>query len=347
MAFDHRTTATAFAMFGALVLAGCGGGSSAVRNLGGATATTLASNPVTDPTVITAPADPTGAPDVVSVAPADPGTSGETVPPIITSPATEPPTTPAPAVTDPPPTIPETTVPETTLPPEPPTTLDEPAPPAAELIRAIGREAGDGTRAVQQRLLDLGFWVSGVDGDFGLTTKQGVMAFQKYNGLPVTGKVDQATADSLTYAPFKARGQSTEGDIVEINKTLQLLFIVHEGKTLWVLNTSTGNGQPYEEPDRNTPGEVQKGVANTPTGLFKVYREKPEGWWEGDLGKIYRPKYFRGGIAVHGSGNVPNYPASHGCVRVSVPAMDFIWDQNLIPQRTPVWVYGDAPAPPA
>jgi lipoprotein-anchoring transpeptidase ErfK/SrfK len=84
---------------------------------------------------------------------------------------------------------------------------------------------------------------------------------------------------------------------------------------------------------------MQRGVSITPEGRFKVDRERPEGWWEGDLGQIYRPKYFKGGVAVHGASNVPNYPASHGCVRVSVPAMDFIWDQDLIPMRTLVWVH--------
>ena len=76
--------------------------------------------------------------------------------------------------------------------------------------------------------------------------------------------------------------------------------------------------------------------------MHDVYRERAEGWWEGDLGEIYRPKYFTGGIAVHGSNNVPDYPASHGCVRVSVPAMDWIWEQNLMPLDTPVWVHEGA-----
>ena len=50
---------------------------------------------------------------------------------------------------------------------------------------------------MQQRLLDLGFWLSGVDGDYGATTKQAVMAFQKWSGLERTGKLDQVTADFL------------------------------------------------------------------------------------------------------------------------------------------------------
>ena len=52
---------------------------------------------------------------------------------------------------------------------------------------------------------------------------------------------------------------------------------------------------------------------------------------------------FSGGIAVHGSNHIPDYPASHGCVRVSVPAMDWIWEQNLMPLDTPVWVHGAIP----
>ncbi|MFM8945634.1 MAG: L,D-transpeptidase, partial [Actinomycetota bacterium] len=68
---------------------------------------------------------------------------------------------------------------------------------------------------------------------------------------------------------------------------------------------------------------------------------RSEGWWAGDLGEIYRPKYFNGGIAIHGSRSIPNYPASHGCVRVSVPAMDMLWASKMLPIGTKVWVYGD------
>jgi lipoprotein-anchoring transpeptidase ErfK/SrfK len=106
-----------------------------------------------------------------------------------------------------------------------------------------------------------------------------------------------------------------------------------------VFNTSTGNGEEYTEVDKNTPGEEVHGVALTPDGLHSFYREKPEGWWEGDLGQLYRPKYLVGGVAVHGSNSVPNYPASHGCVRVTVPAMDFIWDSGIMPLGMPVWVH--------
>ena len=45
--------------------------------------------------------------------------------------------------------------------------------------------------------------------------------------------------------------------------------------------------------NKNDPTKIESGDAVTPEGLFRTTRERPEGWWEGDLGKIYRPKYFR------------------------------------------------------
>jgi hypothetical protein len=36
---------------------------------------------------------------------------------------------------------------------------------------------------------------------------------------------------------------------------------------------------------------------------------------------------------------VPPYPASHGCARVSIPAMNWIWANDKLPLKTRVWVY--------
>jgi peptidoglycan hydrolase-like protein with peptidoglycan-binding domain len=236
----------------------------------------------------------------------------------------------------------------TTLPPPtlPPTTTVPPNIIAVGVVdpplAAVGSGDGSETARIQLRLLELGFWVSGADGDYGLTTRQAVMAFEKYMGFEADGKVDDRTAAALTTMNLRPIARANSGTLVEIDKSKQLLYFVIDGKTEWILNTSTGNGQAYEEPDQNTPGETIKGVSLTPSGLHKVNRERPEGWWEGDLGEIYRPKYFVGGVAVHGSNNIPNYPASHGCVRVSVPAMDWIWDSGVLPMSTPVWVHDGA-----
>ena len=214
------------------------------------------------------------------------------------------------------------------------------------LIEAVGQRDGEPTRIMQERLLQLGFWHAGADGEYGHTTKQAVMAFQKYLGLPATGEVDQVTADYLTNVTQRANGLTDTGDLIEVDKSRQLLFIVRGGQTLWTINASTGSEIPYETPNKNDPTKIEVGDSVTPVGLFKVYREHADGWREGDLGEIFRPKYFRGGVAVHGSGSIPDYPASHGCVRVSTAAMDFIWANDFMPMRSVVWVHGQIPTAP-
>ena len=210
-------------------------------------------------------------------------------------------------------------------------------------LAAIGTRSGSEAARVQSRLLELGFWVQSVDGEYGLTTRQAVMAFQKYMGFDnPNGKVDDQSAAALTNMDLRPVARANSGTLVEVDKAKQLLFFVIDGRTEYILNVSTGNGEAYEEPDQNSPGEIQRGVSLTPSGLHEVNRERPEGWWDGDLGSIYRPKYFVGGVAVHGSSSIPNYPASHGCVRVSVPAMDWVWDSDLMPLDTPVWVHDGA-----
>ena len=251
---------------------------------------------------------------------------------------TAPTTTAAPTSTEAPTT---TAAPTTTVAPIPtiPSNVETVGAYAGE-IKAVGGNSGPDTQVIQMRLTQLGFWTGGADGQYGFATTQAVMAFQKYLGFEATGKVDANTAAWLQAMPERARGASNSGTLVEVDKTRQLLFIVQNGKTVWTFNTSTGSGIPYEAVNKNDPTKVEKGDAITPNGLWATNRERPDGWWEGDLGQIYRPKYFRGGVAIHGMTSVPNYPASHGCVRLSTAAMDFLWDSNLVPLGTPVWVHG-------
>jgi hypothetical protein len=210
-------------------------------------------------------------------------------------------------------------------------------------VVAVGKSDGADTKRAQERLIELGFWIQSADGDYGVTTTQAVIAFQEYYGLVTDGVLGDETAAHMTSLIERPRGRADAGTLVEINKELQVLFFVIDGKTEWILNMSSGSEIAYEEADRNTPGEFVTGNSVTRNGLHDVYRERPEGWWEGDLGEIYRPKYFSGGLAVHGSNHVPDYAASHGCVRVSVPAMDWIWESGIMPLESPVWVHEGVP----
>ena len=206
---------------------------------------------------------------------------------------------------------------------------------------ATGRKSGAQTKRVQKRLLELGFWLNGVSGRYGLTTRQALFAFQKWAGLERTGNVDEATAAALTNATHRAHASIADGTLVEIDETKQLFFLIREGRTMWVFNTATGTDEVYSYWSDVKPNTLEYSRATTPNGVFTVYRQKRKGWWWGDLGKIYRPKYFSGGVAIHGMDIVPPEPASHGCVRLSLPAMDFLWDNDLVPLGTTIWVHGE------
>jgi peptidoglycan hydrolase-like protein with peptidoglycan-binding domain len=218
----------------------------------------------------------------------------------------------------------------TTAPPAP-TTAPAPAPaqPASTTLR-LG-DSGPAVSALQQRLGELGFWLGDGDGNYGQLTRQAVMAFQKVEGISRDGIAGPQTQQRLP-AAARLAPRDGGGDRIEINLERQLLLVVRGGQVQWVFNTSTGNGEAYGRPSGGT------GVARTPRGDF-AFQRQINGLRRAELGDLYRPKYFRGGIAVHGSGSVPAQPASHGCVRLTNAAMDLLWSSGVAEIGTPVHVY--------
>lgn len=181
--------------------------------------------------------------------------------------------------------------------------------------------------ALQTRLAELGYNPGSLDGAFGGGTSSAVMAFQKVEGLSADGVPGPETLGRLERPQGSMPGSG--GLRIEIDLGRQVLFVVGAGRTR-AFNTSTGNNEPFSWPD-GTPA-----LAYTPKGNFSVYY-RYDGMFEGVLGNMYRPLYFTGDWAVHGSGYVPAYPASHGCARVSNADQDWIWDH--VPGGTPVVVY--------
>jgi N-acetylmuramoyl-L-alanine amidase len=79
-------------------------------------------------------------------------------------------------------------------------------------------------------------------------------------------------------------------------------------------------------------------VTPTPPGRYGIFRQV-DAWDPGPNGALYRPKYFNGGIAVHGSPSIPGHPASHGCARLHDRAMDHLWSTGALDLGGAVWVY--------
>jgi len=193
-------------------------------------------------------------------------------------------------------------------------------------------DTGDRVVALQEQLADLGYFLTDADGSFGPATQQAVWALQKAAGLYRDGVVGEQTQAAID-AGTRPSAQSSSGKAVEIDLDKQLLMTVEDGKVTRIVNASSGNGDTYEAKGRTYH-------ASTPRGSFAVYMER-NGMHEStlELGSMYRPKYFSGGYAVHGSGSIPPYPASHGCVRVSNAAMNWLWDSWDLAKGTPVILY--------
>ncbi|MEV4703509.1 L,D-transpeptidase family protein [Actinoplanes sp. NPDC049316] len=210
-------------------------------------------------------------------------------------------------------------------PSETPTTAPAPKP---QKLKSGAK--GEKVVALQRRLTELGYWNGKPDGNFGSQTQQAVFALQKAAGLGRDGVVGPKTQKALDRG-VRPEAKSTSGRVIEINKKRQLLMLVTDGEVTEVFNTSTGSNQHYEQEGRTY-------LADTPSGKFRVSRQI-DGWRNAPLGLLWRPKYFNGGIAVHGANSVPPYPASHGCARLSISAMNYLWTNDKIPLKTKVWVY--------
>jgi N-acetylmuramoyl-L-alanine amidase len=166
---------------------------------------------------------------------------------------------------------------------------------------------GPGVLALKRRLRELRYALPSVDSGFGYKTYEAVLAFQKVQGLPRTGRVDLGFWRAL-WRSLAPRPRVRRGDYLEVDKSRQVVLEVRDGEVVAVIHASTG------------------ATGNTPVGTWHVYSEVA-GWsWV-----LWQPMYFLRGFAIHGYPSVPPWPASHGCVRVPM------WLATSLRER---WGYG-------
>jgi L,D-transpeptidase-like protein/putative peptidoglycan binding protein len=191
-------------------------------------------------------------------------------------------------------------------------------------------DTGPAVLALQTYLVSLGYWLGTPDGVFGDSTQQAVYALEKAGNLVRSGVV--GTQASLALARgVRPKPRPASGNLIEVDLQDDLLMIIQNGKLVYTLNTSTGGGYTYTD-------DGVTSVAITPTGIFHIYATI-DGLDVDSLGALWRPRFFEGGFAIHGDSYVPPVPVSHGCVRVSNEAIDWIWANNIAPIGEEVWVY--------
>jgi hypothetical protein len=196
---------------------------------------------------------------------------------------------------------------------------------------------GADVTTLQRRLRALHYDGGPVNGSYGTDTVHAVTAFEKVQGMTRDGVASAAVWSKLAHPRKPKLRHPMPGTAVEIDLKRQVLLIAKKGKVWRILDTSSAGGYLYTDSE----GQTERAV--TPTGHFSI-RYKQEGLVHSKLGTLFRPSYFNdSGYAIHGEGNgtaggeVPPYPNSHGCVRITDNAVNRYY--SLLAVGTSVWIY--------
>lgn len=205
---------------------------------------------------------------------------------------------------------------------------------------------------LQIRLTDLGFDPGPVDGVFGGATLRSVWAFEKLvlgvdrrsmRGV-VTPELWSRMNDPITVGPRRSPG----GTHVEVYLPEQVVIVFVDGVPQVITHVSTGEGVEWcdevdvDNDDGTTSAKGICGRSITPGGVYHFER-KVDGWRNAPLGRLYKPVYFNYGIAIHGAGNVPEAPASRGCVRIPMHIAEYLPD--LVALGDTVYVFDGVEEP--
>ena len=192
----------------------------------------------------------------------------------------------------------------------------------ARRIQVVAWRAGAGSSGTRvlllQRLLrSLGF-ATPVSGHFDAGTARAVTVFRKTNGLGRSGFAATSVYDRVLKhrGAFRLRHPRAGRRHVEFDWSRQVLVLARNGKPWRAYHASSGK-------------------PSTPTvfGSFRFYRKQPGTNSHG----MVHSNYFIGGYAIHGYASVPNYPASHGCIRVPISNAGEIYRNVSLGER--IFVY--------
>lgn len=164
-------------------------------------------------------------------------------------------------------------------------------------------QCGRVVKGFKKAMTKMGY-VSGGGSCFNGRTGREVLAYRKVNGMARTERAGRG----LVKDAFGGRGgyrvrYPKAGEHAEVPLAKQVLVLAKGGKPFAIYPVSTGKP--------STP---------TITGHYHFYLRSPGYNSEG----MYYSFYWHNGYAVHGYAEVPNYAASHGCIRT------FIADQPRI-----------------
>ena len=206
-----------------------------------------------------------------------------------------------------------------------------PEPPTLPAVAVTSGTSGPLVAQLQQLLSARAFYRGPINGSYDAHTRQAVMAFHKDQELPRSWSWQAADWLRLAaYAGPDIADRPAEPNRMEVDIGKQVAYLVENGVVSAIVPISSGNGSLFEG------GNGSLIRAYTPRGDFTFGRHI-DGLRISYLGVLYKPWYFKGGYAIHGSPSVPSYPASHGCIRI--PNWEADWMDGHLYVGMPVHVY--------
>jgi L,D-transpeptidase catalytic domain len=171
-------------------------------------------------------------------------------------------------------------------------------------------------QAFKAHLASMGY-VSGGGKCFTSRLGREVLAYRKVNDLDRTKKAGAG----ILKAVFADKGgyqvkYPEAGEHAEVPLDKQVLVLIKDGRPFAIYPVSTGKP--------STP---------TVTGHYTFYRQEPGYNSEG----MYYSFYWHNGYAVHGYAEVPDYAASHGCVRTFISDQPRIYEELHFGESIFVW----------
>jgi hypothetical protein len=195
-------------------------------------------------------------------------------------------------------------------------------------------DEGPHVAVLQEALSARGLYRGPLDGVYGWETAYGVMALKKVMGAERTWEfrtADTMLLNDYSLPPLPERPDEPERLEVDIGR--QVMYRYEGGEVVEVFPVSTAGSYLYYSPRQ---GAVVG--AGTPRGDFTLFHFAA-GWHCDPLTGwcIYNPWSFTPYYAMHGYLSVPEYPASHGCIRVTTWDSDYLVDQLFAGIPFHVW----------
>lgn len=215
-------------------------------------------------------------------------------------------------------------------------------------------DEGDDVLRLQWLLANRTLFRAELTGVYDEPTRHAVVAFHKLIGPAHTDPYsavedwladpppnDWSESDWLmleAFDPEPPKHRPGQPDRIEVDLGHQVLYLIEDHQVVAIMPASTGKGYGTVgcRDDRCGVNVTPRTTRMADGAQFNYEHVYWGGWsprpraWSVYKGIFYLGQYGEWNYGIHGYRSVPSYPASHGCIRVTIWDMDFLRPFELV-----------------